>query len=478
MKSKNDKIKIIFVAFVVFFIFSWIIEGGVYDATTGLFTSVGIVRMGLFDIVSVIYSAFYYKIADLVFLFTIGGCYQVLSKTLMYRKLVDKCSDFIKGNEVIAMIVITTLMALYGSITSNVMVLFAIAPFIVTLFLRNNYNRLTAFSAGFGGIFLGYLGLTYGTYNVSYLNDALVIGINDWIIQKWVILLIAIVLFNVFSVLYMKNHKDNKDQTKHDMFATEKIGKDEKVVGKKKKDIKVWPLVLVGLLTLVTLLLGYVDWSTSFGVSFFSDLFTNMTNNMLIADVPIISALFGSRFTAFGTWADLLYATFICLIGLIIIALVSRMKLNDFVNEFGTGMKKLVKVAFIYGLVTSVLFLISMYPWPLTVINYLVGSGSFNIIIVLLIAVLATIFTGDPNLCAYMFGTGMAVLYSNYLVELATLWRLGGAIATMVGPTSILLLSSLTYLNIPYKTWLKYIWKFMVLFILIVLIALAVIIYV
>ena len=33
-------------------------------------------------------------------------------------------------------------------------------------------------------------------------------------------------------------------------------------------------------------------------------------------------------------------------------------------------------------------------------------------------------------------------------------------IFSMVGPTSIILIFGLSYLNIPYTTWLKYIWRF------------------
>lgn len=481
MKNKNDKIKIIFIVFVVFFFLSWILEGGLFDASTGTFTSIGISRMGLFDIVSVIYSAFYYRVSDIVFLLTVAGCYQVLSKTLMYRKLVDKASSFIKGKEEIFMVIITTLMALYCSISSNIIVMFALVPFIITLYLRNNYNRLTAFSAGFGGIFLGYLGLTYGTYNTNYLNNTLMVSINDWIIQKWVILLIGIVLFNVFSIIYMKKHKNNKEQYKHDMFAPLELTKEELKVKNRKgksKEIKVWPLVLVSVITLLVLFLGYINWNESFNISIFDEIFTSMTNNFVIADVPVLSVIFGSKLTALGAWKDLLYAAFILLFGLIIVVLVSRTKIDDAINEFGTGMSKFGKVVFIYGLATSTLFLASMFSWPSTIINYLLGNGTFNIITLLFISILAVILIGDLDLCAYMLGTGFAVLFTTNLQELAVIFRVGGAIAAMVGPTSVLLLTSLTYLNIPYKTWIKYIWKFILLFILALLILLAIVIYV
>ncbi len=478
MKKKNDKIKIIFIVFVLYFILSWIIEGGIYSSS-GEFTSVGIVRMGLFDLVSIIYSAFYYRTADIMFLLAVGGSYQVLLGTLKYRKLVDKVSNFIKGKEEWAMVLLTTVIAIIASLTNNVLIFFVLAPFIVTVFLRNNYNRLTAFSAGFGGMFLGYLGLTFGTYNVGYINDNMALGASDWIIQKWVILAIAVILFNIFSVLYMKKHKNMvKDQSKYDLFATEPVMEEKTTKKNKKKEIKCWPLVLVFILMFVTMVLGYISWTDSFNVEFFNNLFTSMTNNLLISDVSLFGSVFGSRLTAFGTWVDLVVALFVLLVGIIVMALICRVKFNDFITQFGIGMKKMAGVAFIYGFATASLFLISMFPWAIGLVKNLFGSGSFNIIILFIIAIIATIFVGDGSLCGYLFSAGLAALYSNNLVATAVIWRVGSAVATIAAPTSVLLLASLTYLNIPYKNWIKYIWKFAALFSLVVLIFLAVVIYV
>ena len=41
-------------------------------------------------------------------------------------------------------------------------------------------------------------------------------------------------------------------------------------------------------------------------------------------------------------------------------------------------------------------------------------------------------------------------------------------IITFVGPTSLFLIIGLTYLDIPYTTWLKYIWRFILYLIILV----------
>ena len=45
----------------------------------------------------------------------------------------------------------------------------------------------------------------------------------------------------------------------------------------------------------------------------------------------------------------------------------------------------------------------------------------------------------------------------------------------LIGPTSILLIVGLSYLEVPYKTWLKYIWRFIVELLIIILIVLMIV---
>ena len=45
----------------------------------------------------------------------------------------------------------------------------------------------------------------------------------------------------------------------------------------------------------------------------------------------------------------------------------------------------------------------------------------------------------------------------------------------VVGPTSILLIVGLSYLEVPYKSWLKYIWRFVVELLIVILVVLMVV---
>lgn len=472
MKKKSDKVIILLIAILVYMVLSWIIEGGAYSS--GQYAATGLTQIGLFDAFLAIYSSFFRMLPDILYILAVGGCYEILSHTKGYQKMVDKTSSFIKGKESIALAVLVLLMGAYTSISSHLLVLICIAPFIVTVFLRNGSDRLTAINAGFGGLFLGYLGLTFGTYGTSYLNSTMGLTVSNWIIQKVVIFVVAYILYVLFAILHMKKKK-NVNETKYDIFCTEEL--DESKV-KKRKKTKVWPTALVCILGLLVIALGYINWTESFNIKTFSELHTSFTGGFKIADVPIFGALIGTYMKAFGEWTDLLYGSFIIVIVTVIVALINKVDFDTILKSFGKGMRKNSRMAFVYGLALSIAFLSLISTWPTTVINTLFGSGSFNIFIILILALIAQILLVDPDCFAQTFGGYLAATFTENMVAAGVLWRLGSALAFIIGPTSFLLLSVLTYLDIPYKEWLKYIWKFVVAFLIVVMLVMVIILYV
>lgn len=471
MKKKYDKIAMLVVIMIVFALLSWLIEGGMYN--TGEFVSVGKVRAGLYDLLLVVYSAFYYRAKDILFIFIVGGCYGVLSQTKSYRKLVDNISKIIKGKEILAFGVVLALTAMYTSVTNEIFALFCFAPLVVSIFLRNGYDRITAISAGFGGMFVGYLGQVVGTFGLSYLNEATGLGVTDWIIAKVILLVAAYVLFFIFAALHMKKVK-KVDETKYDLFLPEVL-EDKKE--KSKRRPKGIATIIVFILSFIIIGIAYISWNESFGTQFFTEMHTSFTSLFKVKDVAIPSAIVGPYMTGFGEWNDLLGASFVFIIATIILALIDKMNMNSFMKYFGKGSKRISKVAFIYGFAFIMLFLCSSYPWPTTLIDKLLNGDSFNIIIVLLASFLAHLFTGEPGYCGYAFGSYLAVAYVDNIIPMTILWRLGAALALIIAPTSYVLLAALTYADIPYTKWLKYIWKFVLSFILVALIVMAVVCY-
>ena len=146
--KKNGKTLMIFLLIIFLMVLTWFVPSGTFS--TGTFVSNGINPAGIFDFIVFIYYSLSYKAMDIIYILTIGGAYGVLSNVGAYRKLVDKTARFIKKNDVLALCIATLIVGLYTSITSDILIIIGIAPFIVTSFLKAKKDRLTALSAGFG----------------------------------------------------------------------------------------------------------------------------------------------------------------------------------------------------------------------------------------------------------------------------------------------------------------------------------------
>ena len=452
MKKRSDKIVLLLIILLVYGILSWIVPGGIFNG--GVYTEANPSFAGLYDLLLLVYSAFYYKSIDIFYIFIVGGCYGVLSKTKMYRKLVDKTVKLIDGKETWAVLIFTFLTGVFASLTSEIMVLFALVPFVVSVLLKKGYKRLTAISVAFGGIFIGLFGNTFGTYGLTRLYESMELDFNNIWLVKVVLFIISYVLYNVFTILYMRKYCDS-DETEYDLFDTEKL-----VETKGKKNVAIWPIIVISAISIVLVVLGYINWSYSFGINSFAEFHSSFINSFKVGENPVLSSFLGANLKAFGDWSDLLVLSFIMIVGTIIIALIEKISFENFIKLFSNGMKKMIKVVFIYGLAYSVLFMYTTYPWPSTLINKLLASGKFNILIVLLTGFVATILLGDLEFIGYTMGPVLVILFADYLAPAALVWHTGEILALMLAPTSFLLMMALTYLDISYKDWLKYIWKF------------------
>jgi len=455
MKKKSDKVLILFVIILAFAILSWFIPQGTFSY--GVYTAVeSPIRAGIFDIFVDLFLAIYYNYTDILYILVVGGCYGVLSKTKSYRKLVDKTANLIKGKEMIAMGVTTLIVSLITSFTDQLLLMFVAVPFISTVFMRNGYDRLTALFASFGGIFVGFIGQTFGYFGIDYLKQVTALTPSYLIGWKFGIYVIALVLFNVFAMLHMKKHS-NVDETEYDLFSTEEL---QEKVTKGKKATKIWPIVTVFVITLIILVMGHISWTESFNVTAFTNGYSKFTESFKVADVPVFSTLLGSQMQAFGKWENLIVASFVTMCATIIISLIDKMKFGDFVLRFEVGIKKVLRLAIVFGLVQTVYVMSRNFQWVDTIINKLLGSGSFNILTLMIISFVATLFTVQPGYGNYIYGAYLANAFTDKLAISALVWHVGQGFALLLAPTSLILFMALSYYDITYKKYLSGIWKF------------------
>lgn len=449
--KKNGKTLMIFLLIIFVMVLTWFVPSGTFS--TGTFVSNGVNPAGFFDFVVLIYYSLTYKAMDIIYILTIGGAYGVLSNVGSYRKLVDKTAKFIKKNDILALCIATLIVGLYTSITSDILIIIGIAPFIVTSFLKAKKDRLTALSAGFGGLFIGLIGKTFGTFGVDSLLTGLEVAAGALIGYKILLFVVAYALYNLFAVLHMRRIGD-VDDTKYDVYCTESL--DERKIKPNKKK-RVWHLILVSAIVIIIGAIGYINWETSFGVKVFTNAMESIGKVELFSR-PILTNLLGSV-TAFGKWTAL-YMCSIVLVGLFITSLIDRMPISKFISNFQNGVRKIYKVAFIYILANCIYMIFYYFPIGLTIINSLLGT-KFNALALFIVGFVGLLMSVDFDIIGTALGAYLVTLFADQAAQTGMIIYLGMSIAALVVPTSYILMSVLTYLDVPYKNWLGYIWKFL-----------------
>lgn len=235
-----------------------------------------------------------------------------------------------------------------------------------------------------------------------------------------------------------------------------------------------WPLVTAFALLFVLVILAFIPWSNGFGVNLFSDVTSNVLS-FEIGGFAIFSKIFGT-INAFGFWTiiDLLLPMALLILFL---AIVYRVKFNDILNGFMSGIKRALPLGLIIILIYSCLVIVTYHPFQLVIYKALLsGIDKFNVFGALLsslTALLAGIFNVDPS---YAFQSVLLYLTS-VVTDSASYSTIGIIFQAMYGfgvifaPTSFILMIVLEYLDIPYTSWIKAIWKFLLELLAVLLIA-------
>ena len=451
--KKHDLLKWILLFVFVAIALTWVFSYGYFNGAE--FSEYGMSRLGLTDIPNIIYYGMNFAGDKIIFLLALGCFYAVLSKVSGYKKLVTRIAEIFKGKEIIFILVAGLLFTAMASLFSQTFIALIFVPFVVSIILSMKLDKLTAFTTTFGAILIGTLGYTYGGEGLEWFNYYTNLKITTSIIYRLIILVVAFILFNLFSVLHAKKVlKDNKvNEIEVDPFKVEKVD------GKAKS----WPIIVVFAILLVIMILGYISWEKHFGIECFTKFHTWLMG-LKLGDVEIFKSLLGSLAVSapFGSW-NLFHMSTLLFVVSIVVALLGRIKLNDFISSYGEGAKKMSKSIILFVLVYMVMIAAYMSQFVPTIANTIFnGVSKFNPFLVSLMAFIANIFHTDFGFTGYVVGS----YFVNSYAESVTLVHL--IFTTMYGfvqlciPTSAVLLIGLSYLNIDYKTWIKYIWMFVV----------------
>ena len=391
--------------------------------------------------------SFYYFFDTVVYLLVLGAFYGVLNKVPAYKKLVDNIAQKVKANSKLFVFITTGLFAVLTSLTGLTNVLLIFVPFVIAIILLLGYDKLVAISSTIVSMLVGFMGGLYVTfrdpsnyygYSATTFEGLTGISLSSTVWAKLAILVFGTALLIFFINRYMKNVKDKK--VKYELNESDAVVATE--VKGDYKEIKTWPMIVIFAIIFVILVLGYLPWNTLFGITCF-DSFNEWLLGLKIGNFAIFSNIISNNMYAFGNWASLgSYMSIIITLILftLLIKFVYRVKFNEVINDFISGSKKMVPMVFLV---------------ILTMIGTLLHSDLYY-----------TVAGVYSNIIAAVTDKS---LMSTYAVTFQSVYGL----TSIVAPTSFLVIFALKYFDVPYTTWFKYIWRFvLMLFLLVILVLL------
>ena len=429
-----------------------------------------ITYLGLGDVAVNYIQSFYYFFDTALFVMVVGGFYGILNKTGAYKKLLDNIVSKVKKHSKIFIFGIIVLFALVSSLTGISIPLFIFVPFVVSIILLLGYDKLVAMVSTIGSILVGFIGGIFVTfrdpnsyYSVYYTTFEEFVGADKF--SNWIFQLVLLILGVALLIFYVNRHIKNveKKKVKYDLSDNSDVLITE--VKGNYKDIKTWPLIVIFALIAILLILGLLPFASLFNLSIFSDFHTWLTG-LKIGEFAVFNSVISANFTAFGEWASLgtyTMAMIMLAIFAIIIKFIYHIKFNDLIDDFVSGVKKMVPIAALVTLAYAVLVCSYNNGFTETLINNITDAvGGFNIVVDALITMVGSLLHTDLYYAAAGVFTPLITAITDESVYqlLALTFQSFYGLTMLIGPTSILLIIGLRYLDIPYTTWIKFIWRF------------------
>ena len=146
---------------------------------------------------------------------------------------------------------------------------------------------------------------------------------------------------------------------------------------------------------------------------------------------------------------------------LLFVKIIYRIKLDDFIEEAIDGLRKMAKPALLMFLIFTVFVFIYWTPFTYTLSKGLIGE-TFNPFLTAVSGFVSALFHLDFGYTSYLLGELMTTNFGNSLDVGFLIYVTMNGMVQIIAPTSALLFIGLSYLDLPYKNWMKGIWKFFI----------------
>lgn len=436
-----------------------------------------IIYLPLLDVFFNYINSFYYFFDTAMYILIVGGFYGFLNHVSGYKKLVKNIANKFQEKGKVFIVASTIIFALVSSLTGLNQILLLFIPFVISIILLLGYDKLVAISATIGGTIAGLIGgffLTIkdssGYYDIAYNTIDKVAGLESNfgnIFPKVLLLVVTTGLLIFYMLNHIKKTEENKTKykiTKSDSLFVEAKDRKGQVIDLENKKTRVWPLITILALLFIILVLGYLPWNSLFGLDCFEK-FHSWVAEIKIGDYQVLHNLISANLTALGKWYDMgdfMVANFLIVAATFILMLIYRVKFEEAMDGFLYGVKKMAPTVMLVMLASTLLVCSYNNGFFETAVKEVSAKLGDNVAIHGLMTAVGSIMHCD----LYYISSAVFAPITKSLTDTANLsvyammFQSIYGLIQLVGPTSILLIVGITYLDVPYKTWLKYIWRF------------------
>lgn len=496
--KKYSLLKAISIVTIVFMLVTWFVPiSSVVDKT---FVSSGYAPMGLFDILLLPFRFFSWdnsfrvinEVTNLVqnntivissvntvlALLSIGIFYRVVNKTGAYGKLVEDVVKKVKNNSSIFIIGSIVMFSLLSSLTGLTLLLFMLVPFFVTILLKLGLPKIKVLATTILPILIG-RACSITAWDVTGVNNTFIgVAWNDNILVKVILLMIFILILTSYVLL---GHQ-SEDNTKNKKNKKNNILEDPMYDSLVQEEKNYAPIIALTSVFFIIMSFCMYNWYYTFNSTAVTEGFATINSNT-ISGYPFVSNILGIM-EPFGYWSGLtMSAVLLLLSGLI--AFIYSLSFDDVIDSIKEGIKGMGRVVGYVVLASLITVFINNVEFVkgdnanafYTIADFVNKNISFETIpFSTIVSAIYGIFLNDYSLVMYQASDYLGNFFSGSSLSLSALcFQTIYGVISIITPTSMFLVAGLSYLDIPYKKWLSYIWKlFLILFILAFLILLIV----
>lgn len=474
---------ILFLIIFLVAILTWFVPAGSYQyvdetASTlepipGTYERIASNPQGLWEALSAPIQGFFDAVDIILFLLVIGGYLGLVTDTGAIGAGIGAVVSRFKGRETLMIPILMSIFALGGTVFGMWEETIAFYIIILPVFIAAGFDTITGFAVICLGAGIGCLGSTVNPFATGIASGFAGISIGEGIALRIIILIVGLIIAIWYVMAYAKKVKADpscspvfrlrKENEEH--FLAQSAGNDpehhgmealQPMTGRQKAILWVFGI------SFLVMVLGVIPWAEKFGITVFEDLCA------WLASIPFVGTLLGNL-TPLGSWwfGDI---TVWFLISSLVCWIIWRWEEMKFVSLFLDGAKDLLGVALIIGVTRGISVIMNDGGMTATLLHF--GEESLRSLGEIAFTDLSAVFFAALSFLVPST-SGLAALAMPVMAPIAdfagvgrdlviTAFQVGSGLVNFITPTSGVLMGALALARIPYGTYLKWVWKFVV----------------